>query len=409
MRIFPKMALVVGCFLLFACSNDDSYSDAPDDGDTQNDNDNQSGGDTDAGGDDTVDLSLYFDGSIDLDNLANYTNQEVPDFIDLDQTGPDYITDAGATLGRVLFYDTNLSSNNTLACASCHRQENGFSDLALASTGVNGSTGRHSMRLINSRFSNEGRFFWDERALSLEDQSTQPIRDHNEMGFSGEAGAPDFDDLLARIQDIEYYPLFFTAAFGDDSITEVRMQQALGQFISSIQSFDSRFDEGRATAPNDGAPFANFSAQENQGKQLFLAPPDFNGAGERIGGGVGCAGCHRAPTFSIDPASLNNGVIGVLSDPGATDLTNTRSPSLHDIQNNGPFFHDGSASSLAAVVEHYNNGIELNANLDPRLRPGGNPQRLNMTTAEIDALIAFLETLSGSAVYTDTKWSDPFL
>lgn len=404
MKRLPAYGLLMGLFLLSACSNDDSYSDAPDNDDTQTDN-----GDSGDASDGSVDLALFFGSNIDLENLSNYGNQDIPAYIDLDQTGPDYITDAAATLGRILFYDQNLSSDNTVSCASCHIQSFAFSDNAIVSSGVNGSTGRHSMRLINTRFSNETRFFWDERASSLEDQSTQPIRDHNEMGFSGLDGAPSFEDLLLKMADLEYYPLLFTAAFGDNIITETRIQSALGQFISSIQSFDSKYDIGRAAAPNDGTPFANFSPQENQGKQLFLAPPVFNATGVRIDGGAGCAGCHSPATFSIGLLSLNNGVIGVIGDPGASDIINTRSPSLRDLVNNGPFFHDGSAGSLEAVIAHYNTGIELNPNLDPRLSPGGNPQRLNLTDAEIDALVAFLQTLSGSAVYTDPKWADPFL
>jgi len=94
-----------------------------------------------------------------------------------------------ATLGRVLFYDKQLSANGAIACASCHKQEFAFSDTAQQSVGLNGGlTGRHSMRLVNSRFADEVRFFWDERASSLEDQTTQPIQDHVEMGFSGENG-----------------------------------------------------------------------------------------------------------------------------------------------------------------------------------------------------------------------------
>ena len=401
MRILVLLCLLAGHSFFLSCSSDDPYTESP----TDTTNDDTS---TDPTDDEVDALFAVFGNNIDLNNLLNYADQNVPAYIDQDNTGPNYITNAGATLGRVLFYDRNLSTDNTVACATCHMQSLGFSDSDLASTGVNGVTGRHSMRLINTRFSNETQFFWDERAASLEDQTTQPIRDHNEMGFSGEAGAPIFDDLVIKLEDLDYYAPLFTAAFGDPICNEERIQQALGQFISSIQSFDSRYDQGRAASPNDGAPFVNFTAEENQGKQLFLAPPNFNGAGQRVGGGVGCAGCHAPPTFSIDPNSLNNGVIGVLGSPGETDLTNTRSPSLRDLNGNGPFFHDGSAATLEAVLEHYNSGVELNANLDPRLRPTGNPQRLNLTDAELNALIAFLQTLSGDQVYADSKWSDPF-
>jgi len=92
-------------------------------------------------------------------------------------------------LGRVLFYDKNLSVNNTISCASCHKQEFAVGDTAVSSLGVdNGRTERHSMRLINTRYANEAKFFWNERAASLEAQVTMPIVDHLEMGFSGQTG-----------------------------------------------------------------------------------------------------------------------------------------------------------------------------------------------------------------------------
>ena len=112
-------------------------------------------------------------------------DRTVPSYIIKSNVGSNLITDKGATLGRVLFYDKKLSSNNTISCASCHQQANAFSDVAVASQGVNGTTGRHSMRLINNRFANEAKFFWDERAINLETQTTMPIKDHGEMGYSG--------------------------------------------------------------------------------------------------------------------------------------------------------------------------------------------------------------------------------
>jgi len=97
---------------------------------------------------------------LDLGNLANYANQPVPSYITKgNMPAHNPLTDAGATLGRVLFYDTRLSSDNTISCASCHLQELAFGDSAQASTGVNGTTARHSTRLINMRFATEVRFF----------------------------------------------------------------------------------------------------------------------------------------------------------------------------------------------------------------------------------------------------------
>jgi len=356
-------------------------------------------------------VSVAFGGRIDLDDLDNYAAQTVPAYISKDNSSANPVTDAGATLGRVLFYDRSLSSNNSVACASCHHQDLAFGDPAEASMGVNGTTARHSMRLVNTRFANEVRFFWDERAATLEDQTTQPIQDHTEMGFSGADGDPNFADLITRLESIDYYNELFVFVYGDDAVTEERIQLALGQFVRSIQSFDSRYDEGRAQAPNDDAPFANYTPRENMGKDLFLTAPQFGTDGVRTSGGLGCAGCHQPPEFDIDPATLNNGVTATIDDTG-NDFTVTRAPSLRDVvgptgSHNGGFFHTG-ITDLSAVVEHYNN-IALNPNLDPRLMPNGQPQNLALTTIERSSVVSFLQTLSGVAIYTDVKWSDPFV
>jgi len=352
-----------------------------------------------------------FAGRIDLNSLANYAAQTIPGYIRRTNITTNPVTDAGATLGRVLFYDKNLSSNNTVSCASCHKQASAFADTAVASAGVNGTTGRHTPRLVNARFSQEVKFFWDERAQTLEAQSTLPIRNHVEMGFSGADGDADFAALITKLSAIGYYRELFKFVYGSEEITENKMQLALAQFMRSIQSFDSKYDAGRAMAPNNNAAFANFIGEENQGKNLFMTPPVF-AAGTRVSGGLGCNGCHRAPEFDIDPNSGNNGVVSSIA--GTADFTNTRSPSLRDLVTltgtvNGPMMHDGSKATLLDMVEHYNRiNAAGNTALDPRLRPQGSGQNLNMTAAEKNALVAFLRTLSGTNVYTDAKWSNPF-
>ena len=353
---------------------------------------------------------IIISSTVDLDNLFNYDNQQVPNYITKDNTpNANQIDNKIATLGRVLFYDKNLSDNNTVSCASCHQQAFAFSDPLVTSVGLNGeNTGRHSMRLINSRFSNEGSFFWDERAASLEDQVTQPIQDHVEMGFSGTNGNPDFDDLVLKLSAIDYYQTLFEFAYGSSSIDENKIQRALAQFVRSIQSFDSKFDDGLIQVPNPNAPFPNYTTQENLGKQLFLAPPQ--------NGGAGCAACHAPPEFDIDPNTLNNGIIGVAGSTTEIDVTNTRSPSLRDVVNpdgslNGPLMHDGSLTSLLDVINHYNfiPNNPTNTNLDNRLNPpGSGPLNLNLTNNEKDALVAFLKTLTGTDVYINEIWSTPF-
>ena len=362
-------------------------------------------------------IKAAFGTKIDPTGLANYANQTRPAYIGgKDNTAGNNITNAKATLGRVLFYDKNLSIDNSISCGSCHKQQFAFSDTAIASKGVAGGlTARHSMRLINSRYAIETKFFWDERAATLEIQTTKPIQDHAEMGFSGLSGRPGIANLLTRLQAIGYYNELFKFVYGDITVTETRMQECLAQFVRSIQSFDSKYDAGRSVVPNDGAPFPNFTAQENNGKQIFITPPVFDPAGNRISGGAGCNACHNAPEFDIAPNTGNNGIIGKIPPGIGIDITVTRAPSLRDVANgtgveNGALMHTANVATLQNAVGHYNtiNIAPGNTNLDPRLRPGGVGQKLNLTGAEQSALVAFLKTLSGTNVYTDVKWGSPF-
>lgn len=360
-------------------------------------------------------VEAEFQGKIDLNNLDNYARQAIPAYITKDNTTVNPITDAGATLGRVLFYDKKLSVNNTVACATCHLQALAFGSDKIVSPGVNGSTLRHTMRLVNARFSRERRFFWDKRAVTLEDQTTQPIKNHNEMGFSGENGDPGIDSLISKMNSINYYPELFQFVYGSTEITEAKIQNAIAQFVRSIQSFDSRYDEGRAQANNNNAPFPNFTALENQGKNLFNARPQFDQNGVRTGGGAGCGGCHSAPEFDIDPNSGNNGETAVANNPSQNDFTNTKAPSLRNLFNpggplNGLLMHNGSINNFNSVLDHYNSItiVPGNNNIDRRITPGGRGQQLQLTQGERDALTAFLKTLTGSDVYTNSKWSDPF-
>jgi cytochrome c peroxidase len=360
-------------------------------------------------------IKAAFGTNIDPANLPNYANQPKPAYIIKDNTGGNPITDAKATLGRVLFYDKNLSIDNTIACASCHKQQFAFSDNSISSPGVaGGTTARHSMRLVNARFATEIKFFWDERAASLEQQTTRPIQDHAEMGFSGVSGRPSITTLLTKLQGIGYYNELFNFVYGDINVTEPRLQECLAQFVRSIQSFDSKYDAGRVQVNNDNLNFPNFSAVENAGKNIFITPPVFDAGGVRISGGAGCNRCHNAPEFDIDPNSRNNGIIGTIAGTGI-DINVTRAPSLRDLTNsagieNGPLMHTGNLATLQNAIGHYGtiNVAPGNTNLDPKLRPNGFGQQMNFTAQEVIGLTAFLKTLSGTTVYSDKKWSNPF-
>lgn len=314
------------------------------------------------------------------------------------------ITDDGATLGRVLFYDTKLSANATISCASCHQAAAGFSDPATFSVGfAGGTTGRNSMTLINSRWYQRGRFFWDERAVTLEDQVLEPFQDPVEMGLT-------LQELDSIVTNQTYYPNLFLNAFGDTDVTTDRISLALAQFVRSIVSYSSNYDVGRAQVPGPGANFPNFTTEENLGKQLFFQTiPN---------GGGACFGCHTTEAFiSANPGPQNNGLDLVTTDPGAgTTFPNNpifdarfKTSSLRNIELTAPFMHDGRFATLEEVVEHYNSGIQAHPTLSPALTDAnGNPVQLNFTTTEKDALVAFLKTLTDNSLATEPKWSDPF-
>lgn len=311
------------------------------------------------------------------------------------------ITNAGATLGRVLFFDRHLSTNDSVSCASCHTQLLGFTDLRRFSGGVasGAQTSAHAMRLGNARFYGGTSFFWDRRAATLEIQTTQPIQNPIEMGFDAAHGG--LDSLFRKMRRLAYYPELFRLVYGDTAISELRIQRAIAQYVRAMTSTSSRWDDGYAQTFNPadpnrglGTPIPGFTAEEERGRQLFIQPPQQ--------GGVGCAGCHVPPTFSLAANSRSNGLDG-----GETIIF--KSPSLKNVAISGPYMHDGRLATLEAVVEHYNSGIQNGPALDNRLKNGaGQPQRLNLTAADKQALVAFMRTLTDPLVCEDPRFMNPF-
>ncbi len=337
------------------------------------------------------------------DQADNYTDLDLPAFfnnqpnIEQDNTpNNNPITDWGATLGRVLFYDVNLSANNTISCASCHVQESGFSDPAVLSEGFDGGlTGRNSMGLSNSRFYENGHFFWDERAESLEEQVLMPIQDAVEMGLT-------LDELVTKVESQPYYPILFNQVYGDEEVTSSRIALALSQFVRSIVSYQSKYDEGRAQVNRPDDDFPNFSDLENLGKRVFFSRE------------TECSACHTSDLFVGDEAR-DNGLDEVLTDLGLGEVTGRnqdngkfKTGSLRNIELTAPYMHDGRFQTLEEVVEHYNSGVENSPNLDNRLQRNNRPVRMNLTDQEKAALVAFMKTLTDYELINDEKFSDPF-
>ena len=193
------------------------------------------------------------------------------------------VTNHGATLGRVLFYDRGLSRNTLVSCASCHSQIVGFDDPNRFSIGLTGKiTKRHSTGLAFAGFNANGRYFRDEHAPTLEEQVLEPIHDPVEMGLGK-------GELVKRVSMRPWYTSLFVDAFGDAEITEVRISNALAQFIRSMVSVESPYDKARAKVKDPLKPFPAFSKQQNGGKFLFMAP--------RSAGGYGCTSCHETEAF----------------------------------------------------------------------------------------------------------------
>ncbi len=282
------------------------------------------------------------------------------------------LTNDGATLGRVLFYDKHLSKNNSVSCASCHKPQSSFSDVARLSTGfAGGLTARHSMALLNARFYKSGKMFWDERAASLEAQALQPIQNTTEMGLT-------LAELESKVAALSYYPALFQKAFGSTQIDSVKIARAIAQFVRSIVTYQSKYDQVKQG-------LATFTADEAAGEQIFNTPPPPPPGGPVA---IACAGCHTPPMFlTSQPA----GPFALLdpNDAGINNQNRFKSSSLRNIANTAPYFHNGTVTSLTAMLS------------------GGVPAH-GVAPPDVVKVLAFLQTLTDNSVTTDVKFSDPF-
>lgn len=311
--------------------------------------------------------------------------------------------DAGATLGRVLFHDRQLSRNGLVSCASCHTPGFGFDDATRLSIGFEGRlTRRAAMALANVRFNPRGRQFRDERAASLEEQVLEPFTDPVEMGLRE-------GELVCRVAARPFYEPLFRAAFADPQISKERIARALAQYVRAIVSVSARYDLARANVSGPLEPFPQFTETENRGKQLFFTP--------RQAGGVGCFQCHETEAFvllaprnnGLDADNARDGGIGERSGR-REELGLFRTASLKNIAASAPYMHDGRFKTLDEVIDHYMSGVKANPNLSPELRDDdGKPARLRLSPADRQALVAFLGTLNDDALMADPRFSDPFL
>jgi cytochrome c peroxidase len=288
--------------------------------------------------------------------------------------GDNPITNDGATLGRVLFYDKQLSKNNTVSCGSCHQQQFSFDDTARLSKGFAGAfTARNSMALLNVRFYKSGKMFWDERAASVEKQALQPIQNQNEMGMT-------LAELETKVKALSYYPALFQKAFGSTQIDSVLIAKAIAQFERSIVTWQSKYDLVKQG-------LAAFTPAEAQGEQLFLnagAPANPT-----------CASCHTPPMF-LNSAAPAFGFPDP-NDAGINGQNRFKAGSLRNIGIRSSLFHNGVIPNIQAM---FTAGA-----------PGSGTQPIPAHTVapqDVQLLTAFLNTLTDNSILTETKFSNPF-
>ena len=321
-----------------------------------------------------------------------------------------------ATLGRVLFYEKALSVNNTVACGSCHIQSLGFADGRQFSPGFEHlNTPRNSPGIVNAGTMNS--FFWDGRANGLKNMVTMPVQNHLEMGIE------NFDYAVAKINAIPYYKKLFKDAFDTETADKNKIATALTQFLASIVTVNTKYDEGMANK------FMNFNASELAGQKLFTT--------------LGCETCHginlngfgwsseRFANIGLDTEYEDNGMY----DPTNPQRNNTaykgmfKAPELRNIALTAPYMHDGRFATLEQVIEHYNSGIKDHPSLSWSLTneglqdhmsrlpqefsreingSGRDAWRLNLNSDEKKALVDFLKTLTDRDMMKKPMFSNPF-
>ncbi|MCB0822933.1 MAG: c-type cytochrome [Bacteroidales bacterium] len=316
---------------------------------------------------------------------------DIPDWVSGSYLGYLYIPDdnpltlEGIELGRKLFYDKKLSGDNSKACSSCHLQEYGFSDTARFSEGISGEVGtRQAMAIINLGWSDN--FFWDARAVSVEDQAFGPVVNPIELNTT-------WPEVEAKLQADPNYPSLFYKAFGTKIIDSVLVTRAIAQFERTLVSFNSKFDKYFYQFE------PVFDSSEIRGFNLFFGQAE-------------CIHCHSGPMLT-DNTFRNNGLDNLFTDNGLGDITGTETDNgkfkvttLRNIANTAPYMHDGRFGTLEEVIAHYNSGVKANSpNLDPELDHfvGG----LGLTEQDIDDLAAFLRTFTDESFLTNPDFSEP--
>lgn len=328
--------------------------------------------------------------------LHSYPFPELPFFPDMPRSGDNVVTIEGATLGRYLFYDSTLSLNNNMSCGSCHKQSVAFSNATnVFSQGNNNHfTTRNAMPLFNLAWYPS--FFWDGRARSIEEQVFHPVRDSTEMNLPWKMATK-------RIEKSVFYKKQFYHVFGKQKIDSVLIAKAIGQFLRTLISYQSKYDrvldrKDRLTEDEyKGLVLVN---DMTKGDCLHCHTTDANALGTTGGFSNNGLDAATAPEEYKDKGL--GGTTGRLSDNGKFKI-----PSLRNVAVTAPYMHDGRFATLEQVLDFYSEGVKKGANVDSKMgfaHQGG--ARLN--ALEKHQIILFLNTLTDSAFITNPEFANPF-
>jgi len=306
------------------------------------------------------------------------------------------MTVEGVELGRRLFYETQLSGDNSMSCASCHTPETAFSDVNQFSTGIDGVEGtRNSMALINLGWQTS--FFWDGRAHTLEEQILGPVPNPIEMHQS-------WTKAVGKLkQDVNYRNRFYQA-FGTTDFDSTHVAKAIAQFLRTMISGSSKYDviykheNSLSLTPGEQQIWTTVTAEELAGYDLFKS---LNGAD--------CFHCHNGPLMQVQKFS-NNGLDAVFSDLGRAVITGNpndngkfKVPTLRNIALSAPYMHDGRFATLDDVIDHYSTGIHQSATIDPLIEfasQGG----VQLDSEQRALLKTFLLTLTDNEFVTNPNF-----
>ncbi len=323
---------------------------------------------------------------------------KIGDFPTPDLPTDNPLTIAGVQLGRMLFYEKKLSKDLSQSCADCHQQKDAFSDIRRFSVGVDKLEGdRQAMAVMNLAWHNNG-LFWDGRAATVREQSLGPIQNPIEMHET-------LPSVVAKLSADKKYKDQFIRAFGNDSITPLKMSLAMEQFMFTMVSTESKYDKYLRNE-------ASLSASEERGRKLFFT--EFDPTNKLRG--AECFHCHANANFTNDDY-MNNGldIDSQFKDLGRYKVTNLdkdkarfKVPSLRNIEHTAPYMHDGRFATLEEVIDHYNSGVKNSKTVDQLMQYNLQPGGLKLTIEEKVDLIAFLKSLSDPNFLTNASFKTPF-